>query len=154
MEDIVTLDEHNIKQEHICCAISDKKCREGYEAKKEWIRSQLAEGFVFKKLDVRGKVFIEYIPAENAWSPVEAPGYMMINCFWVSGQFKGKGNAKRLLQECLDDAKAVYMMKVIMEKLHRELDLTLHDIIWGGGDIDPRPLEREIRERFSRMPDK
>jgi GNAT superfamily N-acetyltransferase len=107
MEKIVRLTEENLEQEHICCAISDKKCREGYAAKKEWIRSQLKDGYVFKKLDVRGKVFIEYVPAEKAWAPVEAPGYMMINCFWVSGQYKGKGHGRRLLQECLDDAKGM-----------------------------------------------
>lgn len=104
MEDIIKLDEHNIDEEHICCAFSDKKSKIGYEAKKKWIKDQFAEGFVFKKLDVRGKVFIEYIPAENAWSPIDAPGYMMINCFWVSGQYKGKGNGKRLLNECLKDS--------------------------------------------------
>lgn len=101
---IVTLTEQNLKDEHICCAISDKKCSEGYEAKKELIRKQLKDGFVFKKLDVRGKVFIEYVPAENAWIPVDAPGYMMINCFWVSGQYKGQGNGKALLNECLKDS--------------------------------------------------
>ncbi len=104
VEGIIKLDENNIEKEHICCAFSDKKSKPGYEAKKEWIKDQLAEGFVFKKLDVRGKVFIEYIPAENAWSPIDAPGYMMINCFWVSGQYKGKGNGKRLLNECLKDS--------------------------------------------------
>ncbi len=107
MEAIVTLDENNIGGEHICCAISDKKCGDGYEAKKDWIKSQLSRGFIFKKLDVRGKVFIEYIPAEHAWSPVEAPGYMMINCFWVSGQYKGKGNATRLLNECVKDSQGM-----------------------------------------------
>jgi predicted GNAT family acetyltransferase len=30
----------------------------------------------------------------------------MINCFWVSGQYKGKGFAKALLQTAMDDAKA------------------------------------------------
>jgi len=29
----------------------------------------------------------------------------MINCFWVSGQYKGKGNGKRLLDECMKDSK-------------------------------------------------
>ena len=29
---------------------------------------------------------------------------MVINCFWVSGQFKAQGNGKKLLQECLKDA--------------------------------------------------
>ena len=52
---------------------------------------RFAEGFVFKKLDVRGKVFIEYGPAEKAWCPIVADGYMHVDCFWVSGQFKGQG---------------------------------------------------------------
>ena len=105
MEKIITLTEQNISEEHICCAISDKKCNAGYEAKKEWIKGQFADGFIFKKLDVRGKVFIEYVPAENAWSPIIAEGYTMINCFWVSGQFQGNGNGKRLYEECLNDSK-------------------------------------------------
>ena len=33
----------------------------------------------------RGKCFIEYIPAENAWVPIEAAGWLYINCLWVSG---------------------------------------------------------------------
>ena len=32
---------------------------------------------------------------------------MVINCFWVSGQFKGKGHGKALLQQCLNDARAM-----------------------------------------------
>ena len=38
---------------------------------------------------------------------------MVINCFWVSGQYKGKGNGKRLLQQCIDDAKAQGMDGVV-----------------------------------------
>lgn len=55
---IVQLTDDNINEEHICCAISDKKCKEGYEAKKQWLRNQFIDGYVFKKFDVRGKVFI------------------------------------------------------------------------------------------------
>jgi L-amino acid N-acyltransferase YncA len=102
---IVQLTEQNIEEEHICCAISDKKCQEGYEAKKQWLKSQFANGYVFKKFDVRGKVFIEYVPTEHAWSPIDAPNYMLINCFWVSGQYKGKGHGKALYQECVKDSK-------------------------------------------------
>lgn len=96
----------NLEQEHICCAITDKKgdCR--VSSKKAWLKDRFAEGLVFKKLNVRGKVFIEYIPAENAWCPIEANGYMHINCFWVSGQFKGQGYANQLLEQCIADAKA------------------------------------------------
>lgn len=102
----ITLTKENLAKEHICCAFSDKKCKESYELKKEWLSKELANGYVFRRLDERAKVFIEYGPAERAWIPVDAPGYLMINCFWVSGQYKGKGHGKALLQSALDDARA------------------------------------------------
>ncbi|APF28669.1 acetyltransferase family protein [Clostridium sporogenes] len=102
---IISVDNENIDKEHICCAISDKKGETCISSKKNWMKKQFNEGLVFKKFNVRGKVFIEYIPAENAWCPIEAPGYMFINCFWVSGQFKGQGCGSKLLEECIMDAK-------------------------------------------------
>lgn len=101
----ITLTKDNIGKEHICCAFSDKKCKESYELKKEWLKKEFDNGYVFRRLDERAKVFIEYGPAEKAWVPVDAPNYLMINCFWVSGQYKGKGYAKALLQSAIDDAK-------------------------------------------------
>lgn len=100
----ITLTKENIDAEHICCAFSDKKCSEGYELKKAWLKKELDNGYVFRRLDARAKVFIEYVPAEKAWIPVDAPGYLMINCFWVSGQYKGNGHAKALLKSAIDDA--------------------------------------------------
>ena len=102
---IISVDASNIDKEHICCAISDKKGETCVSSKKAWMKSQFKNGLVFKRLDARGKVFIEYIPAENAWCPIEADGYLFINCFWVSGQFKGQGYANKLLEECIIDAK-------------------------------------------------
>ncbi len=102
--EIITLNEENIDTEHICCALSDKKSYGGYLEKKAWLKRQIAKGYVFKKLNVNHKVFIEYCPAEIAWLPVTAPGYMAVNCFWVAGQYGGKGYGKRLLDECKKDA--------------------------------------------------
>ena len=51
-------------------------------------------------------LYIEYIPAENAWVPIEADGYLYINCLWVSGSMKGHGYSNDLLDECIRDAKA------------------------------------------------
>jgi GNAT superfamily N-acetyltransferase len=102
----ITLTKENIGKEHICCALSDKKCKESYELKKDWLRKEFDNGYVFRRLDERAKVFIEYVPAEKGWAPVEAPNYLLINCFWVSGQYKGKGYGKALLQSAIDDAQA------------------------------------------------
>jgi hypothetical protein len=105
MEKIIKLTSDNIASEHICCAFADKKCLPGYNLKKEWLSAEFKNGYTFKKLDVRGKVFIEYVPSEHAWIPVDANNYMFISCFWVSGQYAGKGNGKRLLEECITDSK-------------------------------------------------
>ena len=102
---IITLTKENIDNEHICCGFSDKKLANGTRLKKELIKSRLSDGFKFKKIDVRGKALIEYVPAEFAWSPVEAPGYTFIHCFWVSGRYKGHGLGTRLLNECIKDLK-------------------------------------------------
>lgn len=101
--DKVILTPWNIGQEHICCAMSDKKSADGVNAKKEWLACRMEEGLKFVKLNVRGKVFIEYLPAECAWVPVEAEGYTFINCFWVSGAFKGHGYGRELLRVCEED---------------------------------------------------
>lgn len=103
--DIINLTISNIDTEHICCAISDKKCQQGYMQKKEWLKERLSQGYVFKKYDVRHKVFIEYCPSEIAWLPITAPNYMVINCFWVAGKYAGNGYGKKLLKECIQDAK-------------------------------------------------
>ena len=50
-----------LEKEHICCSISDKKDDCCVSSKKEWLKKRFSDGLVFKKLDVRGKVFIEYI---------------------------------------------------------------------------------------------
>ena len=105
MEKIIKLDKSNIESEHICCAFSDKKCKEGYELKKQWLKKEFENGYVFRRIDARAKVFIEYGPAEKAWAPIDAANYLLINCFWVSGQYKGQGYAKKLLQLAIDDAK-------------------------------------------------
>ena len=102
---IISLTEENISSEHICCGFSDKKIDKGTRLKKELIKRRLPEGFKFKKVDVRGKVFIEYVPAEYAWSPVEAPGYTFIQCFWVSGRYKSQGFGTKLLDECINDSR-------------------------------------------------
>ena len=101
----ITLTKENIDTEHICCAFSDKKYLKGYEMKKAWLKKEFDNGYIFRRLDARAKVFIEYVPAEKAWIPVDASNYLMINCFWVSGQYKGNGHAKALLQSAIEDAK-------------------------------------------------
>ena len=97
----IRITKDNIDKEHICCAMSGKQS----VAKKEWLKQQFEEGLVFYRSEERGKCFIEYIPAENAWVPIEADGYLYINCLWVSGSMKGHGYSNDLLDACIRDAK-------------------------------------------------
>lgn len=102
--EIISVTKENLENEHICCAIANNKdCQ--VIAKKGWLEQRFEEGLVFLKGNVRGKCFIEYIPAEYAWSPIEADGYHYIDCLWVSGKFKGQGYSNRLLEECIEDSK-------------------------------------------------
>ncbi|MCI6374212.1 MAG: YoaP domain-containing protein [Clostridiales bacterium] len=92
----------NIDGEHICCAMSGKQSL----AKKEWLRQRFDEGLVFYRSEERGKCFIEYIPAENAWVPIDAEGYLYIDCLWIAGAMKGHGYSNDLLDECIRDGRA------------------------------------------------
>lgn len=105
MENLIQLTPDNIDKEHICCAISDKKCKDSYEQKKDWLKKEFDNGYIFRRINARAKVFIEYGPAGKGWVPVDAPNYLLVNCFWVSGQYKGQGYGKELLRLAIEDAK-------------------------------------------------
>lgn len=102
----INLTEENLAQEHLCCIIRSKKTHPGVEAKRAWLKERLKEGHVFRKLDDKGIVFIEYAPLETAWVPVEGENYLYLYCLWVTGDFKGKGYGRQLMEYCLADAKA------------------------------------------------
>ncbi len=105
--DIIQVDASNIDTSHICCAISKTPdalaCA---AAKKNWMRLAFADGYQFHRLNDQGKVLVETIPGENAWAPVCADNWLYIDCFWVSGKFKGQGIASRLLEVAATRAKA------------------------------------------------
>jgi hypothetical protein len=103
--EIITLDDTNIDSEDIVCVRGEKNT-EGIERKKEWLKKRFKEGLKFKVLKVNGRSwgFIEYMPAEYCWRPIIAPGYIIINCMWVIGRYKGKGFGLQLLNECIKDA--------------------------------------------------
>lgn len=117
--DYIKLTTENLDSEHICCAISSNKDPQVL-TKKQWLRDRLEEGLVFLKGDIRGKCFIEYIPAEYAWVPIEAVGYMHINCFWVSGACKGQGYSNDLLAACIEDARNRGMQGLTVISSHKK----------------------------------
>ena len=102
----VDLTPENLANEHLCCIIRSKKPHPGVEAKRQWLAERLREGHVFRKLDGKGCVFIEYAPLETAWVPVVGDNFLYIYCLWVTGDHKGCGYGRALMESCIADAKA------------------------------------------------
>jgi ribosomal protein S18 acetylase RimI-like enzyme len=103
--DFVNLTTENLANEHLCCIIRSKKSHQGIDAKRKWLSERLNEGHVFRKLNAKATVFIEYAPLETAWVPITGDNYYYVYCLWVSGSAKGQGYGKSLMEYCLADAK-------------------------------------------------
>ena len=82
----INLTEDNIATEHLSCIVRTTKLHPGVEAKRAWLKDRLKEGHVFRKLDVKEPVFIEYAPLENAWVPIVGDNYLYIYCLWEIGR--------------------------------------------------------------------
>lgn len=103
--DFVNLTTQNLANEHLCCIIRSKKFHPGIDAKRQWLSDRLKEGHVFRKLNAKATVFIEYAPLETAWVPIIGDNYYYVYCLWVTGSPKGNGYGKSLMEYCLADAK-------------------------------------------------
>ena len=104
--DFINLTAENLDREHLCCIIRSKKPHPGVEAKRKWLAGRLNEGHVFRKLNKKGVVFMEYAPLETAWVPIVGDGYLYVYCLWVTGEDRGKGYARELMEYCLEDARS------------------------------------------------
>ena len=78
--DFINLTTENLENEHLCCIIRSKKAHPGIEAKRQWLYNRLKEGHVFRKLNAKATVFIEYAPLEKAWVPIAADNYYYLYC--------------------------------------------------------------------------
>ena len=93
--EFINLTPDNLAEENLCCIIRTKKARPGVEAKRAWLAERLGKGHVFRKLDAKECVFIEYAPLETAWVPVIGERYLYIYCLWVLA--KGHGDRKSVV---------------------------------------------------------
>jgi len=100
--DFVNLTTENLNDEHLCCIIRSKKLHAGIDAKRRWLSDRLNEGHVFRKLNAKATVFIEYAPLETAWVPVMGDNYYYL---YFLGGSKGNGYGRALMEYCLADAK-------------------------------------------------
>ena len=103
--EFINLTPENLACEHLCCIIRSRKPHPGVEAKRQWLSERLKEGHTFRKLNVKGTVFIEYAPLETAWVPIVGKNFYYIYCLWVAGEHRRKGHARSLMEYCLRDAR-------------------------------------------------
>lgn len=104
---IISVTADNVDEVGIFC-IKNRKAQ-GYKEKLNWFTTELKNGLQIKiATDNDGKQlgFIEYIPAENAWRPVNADNYYFIQCIVVFAKdMRGKNIASELIQLCEEEAR-------------------------------------------------
>jgi GNAT superfamily N-acetyltransferase len=113
---IKTVNADNVDESGFFCYMSKRK-EPGYKQKRDWLEARFAEGMKIKIIHEDGgrdTAFIEYIPGEYAWRAVNAKGYLFIHCLWVVGKGKGKGYGRRLIEECVKDARVQKLKGVAM----------------------------------------
>ncbi len=62
-----------------------------FNQKVDWYREQYERGLrmvaCFEKSAMKKCIgFIEYVPVESCWRPIEGTNYMMIHCLWINGK--------------------------------------------------------------------
>ena len=88
----------------------------GYAAKVKWLTQRFSEGLrclLFRDAEGRPLAFLEFVPGEFAWRPVDAGGWLFVHCLWVypRGQQVG-GLGSRLIQACVEEARAGHALGV------------------------------------------
>jgi len=111
--EIIDLTPENIA-EYGVCGYKDVEKHLELRRKIDWVKEYYPKGLrikaiISKKGGYQG--MLEYIPGKYAHRPVEADGYMFIHCLFVGfkNEFKGKGLASSLIDECIKDAKGANM---------------------------------------------
>ena len=106
---IIDLTPENIADYGVC-GYKDVKKHLELRKKIEWFKEYYPKGLRIKViLSKKGgyQGMLEYIPGKYAHRPVDAEGYMFIHCIFVGfkNEFKSKGYASQLIDECIKDAK-------------------------------------------------
>jgi hypothetical protein len=120
-KDINDIEIINLSPENIAgygvCGYKDVKKHLELRRKIDWFKEYYPKGLRIKALLSKTGGYqgmIEYLPGKYAHRPVDAAGYMFIHCIFVGfkNEFKGKGCASSLIEECINDAKKEKMKGV------------------------------------------
>jgi len=115
-EQIIDLTPENIADYGVC-GYKDVKKHLELRKKIEWFKEYYPKGLRIKVILLKKGGYqgmLEYIPGKYAHRPVDAEGYMFIHCIFVGfkNEFKGKGYASSLIDECIKDARNEKMLGV------------------------------------------
>ena len=111
---IIEVTPDNVQEETLFCAKDIKNT--GFTCKQDWFEKRYKEGLrmkILKGTDAKMIGFIEYVPASNAWRPIEADNFMFIHCITMySKKDRGKGYGSLLIDQVEKDAKRKEMAGV------------------------------------------
>ncbi|MEA2095670.1 MAG: YoaP domain-containing protein [Candidatus Cloacimonadota bacterium] len=111
---LVDVTPENIMEQGLFC-IKNIKSPE-FALKKNWFLQSYKEGLRIKILynnDEKQIGYIEYVPANFAWRPIDATGFMFIQCMFIYAKNdKDKGYGSFLVKACEEDAKKQNMKGV------------------------------------------
>ncbi len=113
---IIDLTPENITEYGVCGYKNIKKQLE-LRRKVEWFNTYYPKGLRIKIVFSKTGGYqgmLEYVPGKYAHRPVHAKEYMFIHCIWVGfkNEYKGRGYASLLIDECIKDAKSIHMQGV------------------------------------------
>ena len=83
-KNFINLTTENLPAEHLCCIIRSKSPIPALRQSGNGFLPP-ERGHVFRKLNEKAVVFIEYAPLETAWVPITGYNYYYIYCLWVTG---------------------------------------------------------------------
>jgi len=120
--EIIDLTPQNIADYGVC-GYKDIKRHLELRRKIDWFKEYYPKGLRIKALFSKKGSYqgmLEYIPGRYAHRPVEAKGYLFIHCVFVGfkKEFKGRGFASSLIDECIKEAKdaTMYGVAVVTRK--------------------------------------
>lgn len=113
---IIDLTPENIADYGVC-GYKDVLKHKELRNKIAWFKEYYPKGLRIKALVAENGSYqgmLEYIPGKYAHRPVNASDYMFIHCIFVGfkTQYKGKGYASALIDECVNEARTQQMKGV------------------------------------------
>ncbi|MEQ8523280.1 YoaP domain-containing protein [Gracilimonas sp.] len=98
---LIKVNTHNFELDAIPCVdLKNPNSADLFRYNRSWILARFEDGMVITKLDTPEEAFIEYLPAEKAWKPVSAPGYIFINQLYVAEDHPDDWFKSELLLHC------------------------------------------------------